>query len=111
MDALSRELARRLGLDGRPFAWPARAMARGWELAAELATLRSQNEELTGAVQGMSTSGSSKTYELERDLATAMVNIQDLTSALEDLQKLKPRVAEAKAHLAARGVAVRPVAP
>jgi len=39
-DALSCELARRLGLDGRPFAWPAGAMARGWELAAEHATLQ-----------------------------------------------------------------------
>ena len=39
-DALSRELARRLGLDGRPFAWPAGAMEHGWELAAEHATLQ-----------------------------------------------------------------------
>ena len=44
--ALSRELARRLGLDGRPFAWPAGAMEHGWELAAELATLRRLQSQL-----------------------------------------------------------------
>ena len=77
------ELRRSLGDAERRLVSNEASMARS---TAELATLRSQNEELTGAVQGMSTSGSSKTYELERDLATAMVNIQDLTSALEGVQ-------------------------
>ena len=44
--ALSRELALRLGLDGRPFTWPAGAMESGWELAAELATLRRLQSQL-----------------------------------------------------------------
>ncbi len=77
------ELRRSLGDAERRLVSNEASMARS---TAELATLRSQNEELTCAVQGMSTSGSSKTYELERDLATAMVNIQDLTSALEGVQ-------------------------
>jgi len=77
------ELRRSLGDAERRLVSNEASMARS---TTELATLRSQNEELTSAVQGMCTSGSSKTYELERDLATAMVNMQDLTSALEGVQ-------------------------
>ena len=50
---------------------------------AELTKLRVQKFEFEHALQNVTIDGSTKTHKLEEDLAMAMINVQDLTSALE----------------------------
>lgn len=53
---------------------------------SELETLRAQKAEFESALQSVTVNGSSKRLELEKDYAAAMVNMQDLASALEEVQ-------------------------
>lgn len=52
----------------------------------ELETLRTQKAEFESALQSVTVDGSSKRLELEKDYAAAMINMQDLASALEEVQ-------------------------
>lgn len=52
----------------------------------ELSHAQAQNLEFEESLRSVSIDGSSKRHELERDLATALVNVEDLTNALEAVQ-------------------------
>ena len=54
--------------------------------SSELEALRRQNIEFEKALQSVTVDGSSKRYELEKDFATAMNNIHDLTRVVEETQ-------------------------
>ena len=49
----------------------------------ELTKLRVQKFEFENALQNVTIDGSTKTHKLEEDLTMALINVQDLTSALE----------------------------
>ena len=52
----------------------------------ELSHAQAQKLEFEESLRSVSIDGSSKRHELERDLATALVNVEDLTNALEAVQ-------------------------
>lgn len=52
----------------------------------ELSHAHAQKLEFEESLRSVSIDGSSKRHELERDLATALVNVEDLTNALEAVQ-------------------------
>jgi len=52
----------------------------------ELSHARAQKLEFEESLRSVSIDGSSKRHELERDLSTALVNVEDLTNALEAVQ-------------------------